>query len=333
MKLTISILVTSLVFAACASQPLPPKPHDRLHAVLYQQHSAEYRAVCLQVFQSAVEHLAAALQDPQWSAETSQTGDLRSLPPAVILDIDETVLDNSPYFGQMILGDEDFDLKQWNRWVVSARAELIPGAKEFIMAAQAAGITVFLVTNRDARLEGYTRLNLQRLGITLDPNLDTVLSLNERPDWTADKQSRRSFIARTHRILLLIGDDLGDFVSVSGMEKETRKQLIVKHASFWGTRWFALPNANYGSWLDVIVKGARDKEDLLARKRAAIIAAPLVSEEEMRALMTQPVPPFPHQQEGEIILVPSKPKESSTPPEETKDPRSVPPSEERQPSQ
>ncbi len=313
MRCGFALLVFSLIFTACASQPAPLRPHDRLHAVLYQQHSAEYQALCLQVFRNATEHLAAALKDPQWSAELSQTGDLNGLPPAVILDIDETVLDNSPYFGQMILNDEEFDLKQWNRWVVSARAGLVPGAGEFIMAAQAAGITVFLVTNRDARLEGYTRLNLQRRGITLDSNLDTVLSLNERPDWTADKQSRRAFIAKTHRILLLIGDDLGDFVSVSRLDKDARRRQILERAAFWGARWFALPNPIYGSWLDTIVREARSAEDLLARKRAAVTATPPISEEEMRKLMEQPLPPFPRQQEGETVIVPSQREEAPAP--------------------
>jgi predicted secreted acid phosphatase len=75
-----------------------------------------------------------------------------------------------------------------------------------------------------------------------------VLSRDEKPDWGSDKSSRRAAIAKTHRILLLIGDDLGDFVSGAKDTPKNRVQLVQNHGSFWGTRWFLLPNPMYGSW-------------------------------------------------------------------------------------
>ncbi len=322
MRIMVLFTLATLCIGACASPPTPALPHERLHAVLYHQHAAEYRALCRQVFSSATERLSAALADPQWSADPTQTTEAGTLPPAVILDIDETVLDNTPLFGRLILDDTDFDLKEWNRWVVRAEAGTVPGAAEFIAAAQAAGVTVFFITNRDARLEGYTRINLARRGIVLDPGTDTLLALGERPEWTADKQSRRAFVAQRYRILLNIGDDLGDFVSVSTLDREGRLKVIHEHASFWGVRWFMLPNPIYGSWLDTILRSGDRTGDLLTRKRAAVIGAPHTSDEEMHRLMQQPIPPFPHQTNDTIIPPAHQPpSEAPQPPaEETNTP-------------
>jgi len=290
-----SIVILTMI-VSCASQTRQYS-HERLFATLYVQQSAEYHAICRQIFRVAVERLSEALADPQWSAYPSQAGDLSLLPPAVILDIDETVLDNSLYFGQLIQHSADFDLKQWNRWVVRAKAPIVPGADEFITAAQKAGVTVFFVTNRDWRLEGYTRLNLQRLGIVLDPHNDTVLSLNEVPGWGNDKESRRAFIAQRYRILLSIGDNLSDFVSLDGLDTESRRKVVERHNHFWGTRWFVLPNPMYGLWLDAFTKDSPDRRAVLRRAYEAVHAAPVVTDEEMRSLMAQPIPEFPRQED------------------------------------
>lgn len=311
-------LAAALFSVACESAPVNRHTHERLHSTLYLQRSAEYPAICLQSYRTAAERLEAALKDPAWTAEQDQKGDIAALPPAVILDIDETVLDNSPYYGMVIRKDEDFDLKQWNRWVVKADAEVIAGAAEFIAAAQKAGVAVYLVTNRDARFEGFTRLNLARRGITLDPQTDTLLMLHERPDWKADKRTRRAFIAQTHRILMLIGDNLNDFASLEGLDETARKQLVAATAAHWGSRWFVIPNPGYGNWIDDISGAARTDADILQRKYDAVRSAAEVSEEMMRQQMLSAIPDFPKQIFTDAMVVPVKPAEKekgSTPAE------------------
>ena len=125
----------------------------------------------------------------------------------------------------------------------------IPGALEFTRAAAAKGVTVFYVTNRDRALEQATRDNLAKFGFPLDPSRDTVLTRAERPEWTSsDKSSRRSVVAQDFRILLLVGDDFGDFVQGARGTLAARKALDEANAAMWGVKWIALPNPMYGSW-------------------------------------------------------------------------------------
>ena len=70
---------------------------------------------------------------------------------------------------------------------------------------------------------------------------------NERPEWTRDKSSRRRFVAKDYRVLLLIGDDFNDFVPAETSLLQ-RTALMQRHRDQWGVSWFALPNPQYGSW-------------------------------------------------------------------------------------
>jgi len=108
---------------------------------------------------------------------------------------------------------------------------------------------VFYVTNRRRVVEEATRRNLEALGFPLDPESDTIYTRAERPEWEdSDKAPRRREVASRYRILLLIGDNLGDFLSGVRVSAEERAALSEKHSTFWGTRWIVLPNPQYGSW-------------------------------------------------------------------------------------
>ncbi len=230
--------------------------HEDLDATLWMQTSAEYLASCRQAFRAATDQLPRALSDPTWSADLVQQAQLvtghsnnESLPPAVIVDVDDTVLDNSPYQARLIQQDGSFDLESWHQWVEEASAEPVPGAKEFLRAASDAGVTVFFVTNRESAVEHATRRNLEALEMSEPDAPDRILSKRERDDWVSDKTSRRAHIAQRYRILLLVGDDLNDFVSVG--DKPTaaeRRELAAEHTDLWGEKWIVLPNADYGGW-------------------------------------------------------------------------------------
>src|SRR4029434_6113522 len=157
--------------------------------------------------------LEQALTDPSWTAAPrEQTGRYQSLPPAVILDIDETLLDNSGYQAWMALKDTTFDPKTWNAYVDTVTSLAIPGAVEFATYAAARGVKVFYVSNRTAEEEPATRKNLEKLGFPLDDKIDTVLMTREQPDWTSVKGTRRAHVAKSYRVLLNLGDNFGDFV-------------------------------------------------------------------------------------------------------------------------
>ena len=215
------VLVTSAVFgwgagaAAPGAEPAGRRDtHENLHAVLWMQTSAEYQAITRGLYHLAAAALDRALEDPRWTAIPEQAGrpDLAALAPAVILDVDETVLDNSPEEGQRVLDRARYMPDLFAKWVTRAEAEAIPGADDFIRYALRRGVQVYLVTNRAASLKASTVENLARLQVPLGPEF--VLCRGER-GWEGDKSSRRQFVAADHRVLLMVGDDLGDFVSIS----------------------------------------------------------------------------------------------------------------------
>jgi acid phosphatase len=233
-----------LVLAGCASGNTSL---EGLNATLWTQQSAEYRASAEQAYRTASRMLDRGLADPAWTAVPEQEGDPGDLPPAVILDVDETVLDNSPYQARLIVEGLEYP-DGWDAWVLEAAAPPVPGALEFARYAAERGVTVFYVTNRDAALEEATESNLRRVGFPPAADLDALLMRGEREGWGSDKSSRRAYVAGTHRILILAGDDLNDFISVSRASIEERDRLEADHASHWGVRWFMLPNPAYGSW-------------------------------------------------------------------------------------
>jgi len=228
--------------ASAAKIPLPD-------SLVWFRTSVEYRATALQAYRLAALMLDRALADRTWTAALEQTGDFASKPPAVILDVDETVLDNSESEERNIREGTVYSEARWAEWCHERKAAPIPGALEFTRAAAAKGVAVFYVTNRDRALEQATRDNLAKYGFPLDPGRDTVFTRAERPEWAAsEKSSRRSRVAQDFRILLLIGDDFGDFVAGARVTLAERRALVDAHAAMWGLKWIALPNPMYGSW-------------------------------------------------------------------------------------
>lgn len=220
---------------------------ESLNATLWTQRSAEYRASAEQAYRTAGRILDLGLADPAWTALPEQEGAPGDLPPAVILDVDETVLDNSPHQARLIVEGREYPYG-WDAWVREAAAPPVPGALRFARQAAESGVTVFYVTNRDAPLEEATRRNLERAGFPLAADRDVLLMRGEREEWGSDKTSRRAYVADTHRILLLAGDDLNDFVSVERASLDERDRVEAEFASYWGVKWIMLPNPIYGSW-------------------------------------------------------------------------------------
>jgi acid phosphatase len=239
---------------------------------LWTQTSVEYRATALQSYRIAEEMLDRALDDTTWTAALEQTGDFNDLPPAVILDVDETVLDNSFYEARLIELGLEYASDTWKEWCNEAAATPVPGALEFTRYAADRGVTVFYVTNRRHVLEEATKRNLQELGFYLDSEMDTLQTRGEKPDWGSDKRSRRREIAARYRILLLIGDNLGDFVSGAETSIEERNALGENYSEYWGTRWIVLPNPQYGSWEGALFdyEFGLSREEKLRRKLGAL---------------------------------------------------------------
>lgn len=279
------VLLVALATVSCAARqdpstavPAPATavdgsgPHENLNAILWMQRALEYEATTLQAYRLAQRQLDAALTDPAWTAAIEQSGDAASLKPAVILDIDETVLDNSYYQAQRVLDGTPFSDETWDRWCEEARATAIAGALEFTRHAAERGVTVFYVSNRTKKVEAPTRVNLEAQGFPLAAGIDTVLTRGDRPEWSASaKGPRRAHIASEFRILLLVGDDLGDFVTDASGTPDARRVRTEPYSEWWGVRWIMLPNPTYGSWERAITGAAPDG---IAAKRAALLTEP-----------------------------------------------------------
>lgn len=258
--------------------------HEQLQTVLWMQTAAEYEALSRTTYQAATAALAPALADKSWTAALEQTGDFADKPPAVIVDIDETVLDNSPFQGQLVIDNAVYNEPAWKAWVGLAAARAMAGALDFATAAAARKVAVFYVTNRSADLESDTLRNLACAEKAADGSCSgfrvadrsAILCRGEAPPeggpaWSSDKTDRRRYLAERYRILLLVGDDLRDFLYTPGSATpETRVALAREHADKWGNRWFLLANPSYGSWDRALYGDGLDDKEILEAKRARV---------------------------------------------------------------
>ncbi len=228
----------------------PQAANDGRNAVRYVREAAEYTALCRQAYTTAQLGLDEAFDDPTWTAALEQRGEFGGLPPAVVLDVDETVLNNSEYQERLVASNDEYTPEGWSAWTAEGLAGAVPGALAYVQEAQARGIAIVYLTNRKAAEEDATRRNLTELGFPIDESYDAVLTRGEQPEWdTSDKSTRRGAVAKQFRILQLVGDNLGDFLGQVDVSTEERAALVSKYADLWGVRWIVLPNPMYGSWL------------------------------------------------------------------------------------
>lgn len=276
-------LCAAVLLAACTPKNTAVEPtvvadvvvgSPGLDALVWTQASAERDAVARQAYRAAASMIDAALADPTWTASPADQGDdFADKPPAIILDIDETVLDNSTYQARNMRDGKSYDLPTWNAWCDEAAATEIPGAVWFTTLAAEKGVRVFFLSNRRASTEAPTRSNLAALGFPLTDELDTVILRGEKPEWdTSDKTTRRQHITAGHRVIMLFGDNMGDFVLEEKLSVAGRRAAYETHLDWWGERWFALPNPLYGTWESAVLgyDHSLDAGERVRRKEAAL---------------------------------------------------------------
>ena len=237
-------------------------------SVLYAQSSAEYEASNIQTYVNAKSALDKALNDVTWTAAIEQKDNFENKPPAIILDIDETVLNNVPFQARSIIDGQSYPTG-WLDWMLEESSDAVAGVSDFLEYSQSKGVKIFYVTNRIAVAEDATRNNLKKLGLPLDTDRDVLLMKNEN-GWTSDKVSRRKLVAKDYRILLLIGDQLGDFLPLdeTTLELDARKELADTYKHMWGSKWFMITNPMYGRWETSIYNNEYpDTEDELMQMR------------------------------------------------------------------
>ncbi len=238
------VAAVAVPMAARAADPVPQ--NDLLNATLWLSNSIEAKAVNTEAFQLAQIRLDQALADTSWSA-TGQT-DAAAKPTAIIADMDETLLDNSGYESWTVKAGKDYSGKDYDAWTKARQARAVPGAVDFLKYADSKGVKIFYVTNRDATQEADTRANAEALGFPMGGNVDTFLMNNEQKDWTSKKGTRRDFVGQNYRVLLLLGDNWGDFSDDFGGSEADRAASLQANIAHVGHDWIFLPNPEYGSF-------------------------------------------------------------------------------------
>ena len=226
----------TLITSAFAQEPA--NKEYEVGATLWQQSSGEKRALAYQAFA-----LARMMLDRDLHRHTR-------MKRAVIVDVDETILDNSRHEAWQIKNNRNYNSKDWTEWCNRAEADAVPGAVEFLRYANSRGVRVFYITNRkDIEKDGTAR-NLKRLGF---PEVtDETLLVKEGE--TSSKEGRRSDVGKKYHVVLLMGDDLNDFAAVfeQGTTVASRIAAADQNKNQFGTRFIMLPNPMYGHWEDVI---------------------------------------------------------------------------------
>lgn len=226
-------LILSLGFGvACAEYTTLDLNEQLVMGTVWYQRSAEMRALSYQAF-----NMARLVYDMDLEREQAD------LPRAVIVDIDETVLDNSPYEAGLVGKDYGYS-RGWAEWIAAARAEPLPGAVEFLGYVREKGGEVFYVSNRKEKYREATLKNLRRLGF---PQADDAHLLLRGA--TSDKTPRRRSVLKDHRVVLMMGDNLNDFDSVfANKDFGLQAAAVDLLKDRFGTRFIVLPNPMYGNW-------------------------------------------------------------------------------------
>ena len=247
--LALGAVIGALLTSGLAQAQTATPANDALLATLWTQRSVEYKANALTVFALARLRLDEALADKNWTAAPAeQKADYQALPPAVVLDGDETLLDNSHYQVWMLKNEQTFSTKSWNQFCAAQISTAIPGAVEFTKYAESKGVKVFYITNRGVETEKDTRENMARLGFPMGGNVDTFLMQGEKPEWGSAKGTRRAVVTRDYRVLLNIGDNFGDFDDRYRTSESERAKAFESDMVYWGRQWLMIANPTYGSF-------------------------------------------------------------------------------------
>lgn len=206
--------------------------NGKVYSAVWQQNSGEFRALCYQAYNIGKVRI---------DEKTSQP---HTKPLAIITDIDETFLDNSPYAVTEAEKGKEFDSKTWTDWTSKAEARAYPGSLDFFNYAAQKGVTVFYITNRNVADKPGTLKNLKNLGFPFSDDTHLIVM-----NTTSDKEERRKAVLQNYDVIIYMGDNLTDFSQVFYKKSQAERNAKTDELSKdFGSLFIVLPNSGYGDW-------------------------------------------------------------------------------------
>lgn len=202
--------------------------------IRYQQQSAEIAAIRLQTYALATLRLQQILEKNQGKADKL----------AIVADVDETIIDNSPLLARDMARCHDFTTwDTWGEWEKYGNPKLIPGALDFFNYANKAGVKIFYVSDRFQENKAATLATLKALGLPQVSDESVLL-------YYTSKEERRALVRKDYQIVMLLGDSLPDFSKdfTSKTPLNEQHQQVMKNSAHFGVDWIVFPNASYGNW-------------------------------------------------------------------------------------
>ena len=267
--------ISLLLFIAFTGESFASKENKAFQeqsmlSVLYVQTATEFAANNIQTYTNAKDALLKGLEDSSWTAALEQVNNFQDKSPAIILDVDETVLDNSNFQARTILSGLSYP-NGWAEWVNESNAGAVEGVNDFLHFADKKGVKIYYLTNRLESFREATKKNILKLGLPFED--DAVLLMRSEEN-LRDKTDRRKKIANENRIVLIIGDQLTDFISTKEayVFHTERKKLAKKYSDLWGTKWFLVTNPTYGRWeLSIYEDYPSSEEEAIETRKNTLI--------------------------------------------------------------
>lgn len=242
---SLSILVPQ-VMAQPITLPKANLQEQNTMSVLWFQKAGEVKALYYQGYNIGKMRLDEILKSKK-----------KGLKPAIVLDIDETIVDNSPYLAWNVQTGKPFD-DNWDKWVQKAQSKVLPGALEFLKYADSKGVAIFYISNRQELQKSATIKELTQIGA---PQVNSKHVLLQQPG-ERGKEARRAKVATTYDIVLLFGDNLNDFIGFDGLSLSGRIQTVDRLQEEFGKKFIVFPNPMYGDWEGAIYNYDQSKSDI-----------------------------------------------------------------------
>lgn len=261
----IAVSVTALTLAGCSNvsnKEIERKTltydeivaRESVMATNWYQTSGEAKALYIQGYNIATEKLKSYLKTPHQK------------PYSIVLDLDETVLDNSPYQAENIARGRSYSSKTWDEWVNMKKAKAVPGAKEFLEFADKNGVKIYYISDRTESQLDATIENLKLEGIPVQSRENVLL---KNKDDKSGKVNRREYVKEHTDLIMLFGDNLSDFDLFSSKSIEEREGKVEELSKEFGDRFIIFPNPMYGAFESAMYGGkfpeAKEKSEMRER--------------------------------------------------------------------